>query len=336
MKKAIILALLIAIVPFVVAEDHDATLSVDTQVSVDAESENESSKIKSESQIKISTNEEREARKEKQEEMQRNRDLKLGKQIQGVVKDARAEIKTERKVLSAELKEQVKTCKDKNTQDCKEVRAEAKLAMKDLLISASEKTDAMIESIKQLVANSQTSNKAEVTAKLEARTAALAEAKADAESLDENSTKEKVNGASIKMRTEVEAAKHAIKEETSKIMSERLTDVLQKSQQLERKLSDIVARLQAKGVDTSTIDTASLKAKLTAAAEAKAQADVKVEAAAQLEGKEKGQALNEAANKLRESHKLVKEAHAMLKTMVSEIKAKQGGSAAVEANAETE
>ena len=36
---------------------------------------------------------------------------------------------------------------------------------------------------------------------------------------------------------------------------------------------------------------------------------------------------------MRESHKLVKEAHAELKKIVEEIKAKQGGSAAVEASA---
>ena len=116
-------------------------------------------------------------------------------------------------------------------------------------------------------------------------------------------------------------------------MSKQLGGVLQKSKNLQARLDDIVAKLEARGVEVSSIDTATFKAKLSAAEEMKVQADVQVEAAAKLEGKEKGQALKEVAAKLRESHKLVKEAHAELKRIVAEIKSKSGGNAAVDASA---
>ncbi|MBS3124984.1 hypothetical protein J4211_01875 [Candidatus Woesearchaeota archaeon] len=339
-KYVLVLALLVAIVPFALAERSGIALAGDAdgdaKVSIGARGNDADASTDShvESKVRINIGDgERQARLEKQKELQEQRNLTLGRQIQQVVREARSEIKGERKELTAELKTKMQECRSKKTKDCQDARAEIKRAIRETLILASEKTDAMVESIKQLVGNSQASDKAEVTAKLEAKAAALAQAKLKAESINENSSAEEVRNVSAMLRAEVEATAATIREQTARIMSERLGGVLQKSKNLEMKLENIVAMLEAKGVNTSTIDVSVFKAKLSAAAEMKVQADAQVETAASLHGREKGQALKEAAAKMRESHKLVKEAHAELKKIVTEIKAKQGGSATVEASA---
>ena len=339
-KYVLVLALLVAMVPFALAERSGITLArdanIDAKVSIEARGNDSDASTDSRVESKVSINiddDERQARLEKQQELQERRNLTLGRQIQQVVHETRAEIKGERKELTAELKTKMQECRGKKTKDCQDARAEIKLAIRQTLVLASEKTDAMVKSIKQLVANSQASNKAEVTAKLETKAVALAQAKLKAESLNENSSAEEVRNVSTMLRAEVEVATATIREQTARAMSERLGGVLQKSSELERKLDNLVAKLNAQGVNTSTINTAEFKAKLTAAADMKAQADARVQAAASLKGGERGQALKEAAANMRESHKILKEAHAMLKSIVAEIKAKQGGSAAVDASA---
>ncbi|HLC32952.1 MAG TPA: hypothetical protein VJJ82_03940 [Candidatus Nanoarchaeia archaeon] len=339
-KQMIVMALIVAMVPFAFAEygdDRDAGLEAGVGVAVGAHADAKdvplSSKAESESKAEIFSNDEREARQAKQDELKREREIKLGKQVKEIVQETRADLKGERVELRAELKADLKECAEKKTRQCEETRTHAKLAVKDLLISASEKTDTLIESIKQMVASSQLSNKAEITAKLDAQILEFAKAKASVESLSQTSTKKDITAATAQVRAQIEETKLLVRHETSLAMSKQLGGVLQKSKNLQARLDDIVAKLEARGVEVSSIDTATFKAKLSAAEEMKVQADVQVEAAAKLEGKEKGQALKEVAAKLRESHKLVKEAHAELKRIVAEIKSKSGGNAAVDASA---
>ncbi len=322
-KIAILLALLIAALPFVLAHENelagvDAEIGVNAKARIDSEDKgqaNVEAKTKAEARTKV------ESKGVGFEIKQVTEEAKLGK--------ARSE-------LNLELKQKLKECESVKTKECVEARNEAKTAAKATLISASDSAALMVEKIKALVAQHKSENSVEVTAKLEAKAKAIAEARANAEKLGKDSSKDEVKAAALKLRTELEETKLIAKHETSVIMSNKLGGVLQKSEQLESKLDRILAKLSADGVDVSAISTTEFKAKLDSAASLKAEADALVEKSKTLEGKEKGQTLKEAAAKLRASHKAVKEAHAELKKIVAGIKQKQGGSAAVDASAKAD
>lgn len=253
--------------------------------------------------------------------------------VRAEVKDARAvkaDIRPMRLELRADLKahreeleltrKSLADCKGQRTEDCDKKRTEGKVKAKRVLMAAADEVTEMLNSAKARVEQSDLSNKAEIAAEIDAQITNIASAKAKVEALTETSTREEILAASKELRQAIAEAKKVLRVGAHNLVNKRLSAVIQLSDNLDDRLEKVIAKLQEKGVDTSSVDLASFDAKVEEAEKFHAAAKASFEAALSAKGEEKETLMKQAHEQLRQAHAAIKEAHKMLREIVAQLK----------------
>ncbi len=233
--------------------------------------------------------------------------------------ELRAELKAHREQLEMTRKS-LTNCKGQRTEDCNQKRTEGKMQVKRVLIAAAADVLEMLNSAKARVEQSDLSNKAEITAEIDAQIKNLEAAKVKVEALTETSTREEILTASKELRQAIAEAKKVLRIGAHNLVNKRLSAVIQLSDNLDDRLDNAIAKLKAKGVDTSSIDLASFDAKIEEAEKLQASAKASFEAALSAKGEEKETLMKQAHEQLRQAHAAIKEAHKMLRDIVAQLK----------------
>ncbi len=173
-----------------------------------------------------------------------------GKEISAAVR-ARIE---EHKKSFATFREQMKDCKAQKTQACedvrKQVRSQAKLYLKDTVQDVLDN----LKAVRAKVAASQADDKDKKLAELDAAIANVEESQTTVDALPADATAEAVKDATKDVQDKWQHARKAIKLNEAEHVNFGLHGVVVRAEKLEKKLDKTLARLKAKGVDTSSAD----------------------------------------------------------------------------------
>ena len=275
------------------------------------------------------------ALKVRQEELERelrsNRERM--KQIREEYKSKRGELKDQReaaRISLGEARAELRDCAGKDTEGCKQARANAKVHASAFLNRAAEHIISVLEQARERVEASDMTDaqKAEVMAEIEEALVEIAAAKENIASLGEDATKEDLKDAAQIIREAWHKAKKGIKHGVGQVASHRIGGVIVKMEHLEDKFDRVITRLEKAGKDTSAAEAkrAEFEAKLDAAEKLHAEAKALFESGDH----------SAAAEKIRAAHAELKAAHEILKGLVQEIRGIGGGKALEEESEEAE
>lgn len=267
--------LLIAIVPAALAD-----LSVNASVEVNAETGSTEKTDTTETTATAEANASADAQMTPRDRMkERMRNGGTAMETRAVVKDVRAAtaetrvaLKTERAELKT-LGDELKTCRGKKDDSCEKKRTDAKVEVKASLVKAADEVLELLGKTKTRLAESNVSTKADLTAQIDAQITLVTDAKAKAEALNENSTRADVKEASAALRKAVTSARKTLRIGAHLVVAERFGGVIKVTEQLEARLERALEHLKEKGVDVSSVNTATFKAKLDLA-KASQQAEI--------------------------------------------------------------
>lgn len=260
------------------------------------------------------------------------------KEIRDVRKDirtARAEtveaIKAERTRMLA-LGDELRSCKGKNTEDCKQKRATGKTTIKQTLTNAADQVLKLLNDAKARIEASELESKEEAISKIDAHITSIEAAKAKVEALTEESTREDYKAANKELRDAINEARKDLRKSTHSLASRRMGLVIGMAEQLEKRLDSMLAKLSEKGIDTSGVDVEAFKAKVSEAKSLHSEAIALFEQSKTAANDAKADIVKQANEKLREAHAALKESHQILKDIVSQLRNKDAPST-TEANA---
>jgi hypothetical protein len=255
-----------------------------------------------------------------QEMREQAKEVRMVKQdVRAMRLDARDAIKAERAKISA-LGDELRSCKGKNTEDCKQKRASGKTTVKQTLMNAADHVLKLLNDAKARIEASEINAKEEATSKIDAHIASIDAAKAKVEALTEESTREEYNTANKELRNAINEARKDLKTSAHSLVSRRMGVVIQMAEQLEKRLDNALAKLAEKGVDTSNVDIGAFKAKVDEAKRLHSEAIALFEQSKTAANDAKADLVKQANKKLREAHAALKESHQILKDIVSQLK----------------
>jgi hypothetical protein len=255
--------------------------------------------------------------------------VKEARAVRADIKPMRAELRGKMRDHRLELdkiRSDLAGCKAKRDADCEQKRKDAKLGSKDILLKAAEDVLAMLDAAKARIAESALDVKDAATAKIDEQIAAIGEAKTKVEALTETSTKEEIKDAAKNLRKVLQDAKHALRFGAHKVIFHRLGGVIAAADKLEDRIENALKKLEAKGVDVSSVDIAAFEAKLDEAEKFHSEAKKSFEAAMTAASGEKDELMKKAHESLRKAHAAIKEAHKLLRDLLHNLKALKGGS----------
>ncbi len=248
-----------------------------------------------------------------------------------------------------DLKQELKKCKEQETEKCRVKILSVTVESKAFLLSTVETLITLQTQAITKVEASDFEGKVDVLARLQVDLDVLNKLKIDIEALGEKPAKEDVKRIAKELKEHWAVSKHRLTLGTGFVMSVRIAGILVKSEKLETKLNKTLEKLKEKGYDTNKADTKLVEFS-THIAEAKAQleiAKVKYSEARiqQFSLKEPQNSTNvsykglqkQAHDALRNAHEHLKLAHQTLKDIVKEIKTtKEGEKVLEEETKETE
>lgn len=234
-------------------------------------------------------------------------------------------IKAERARIIA-LGDELRSCKGKNTEDCKQKRASGKTTVKQTLMNAADQVLKLLNDAKARIEASEIASKEEAMSKIDVQIASVEAAKAKVEALTEESTREDYNAATKELRNTINEARKDLRTSTHSLVSRRMGLAIGMAEQLEKRLDNTLAKLAEKGIDTSSVDIEAFKAKVGEAKNLHAQAIALFEQSKTAEGNARADIVKQANEKLREAHAALKESHKILKDIVSQLKGANKGS----------
>jgi len=247
------------------------------------------------------------------------------KEIREVRKDIRAErsetvevIKSERTKMIA-LGDELRSCKGKNTEECKQKRATGKKTIKQTLLNSADHVLKLLNDAKARIEASEIESKEEAIGKIDAQITNIEAAKAKVEALTEESTREEYNSANKELRNAINEARKDLRKSTYSLVSRRMGLVIGMAEQLEKRLENALAKLAEKGVDTSGVELDAFKAKVSEAKSLHAEAIALFEQSKTAANDAKD-LVKQANEKLREAHAALKESHKILKDIVNQLK----------------
>lgn len=233
--------------------------------------------------------------------------------------DTRDAIKAERARIVA-LADELRSCKGKTTEECKQKRSSGKTAVKQTLMNAADQVLKLLNDAKARIEASEIEGKADATSKIDAQIANIEAAKAKVEALTEESTREDYNAANKELRNAINEARKDLKKSTHSLVSRRMGLIIGMAEQLEKRLDNALAKLAEKGVDTSGVDVEAFKAKVSEAKTLHNEAIALFEQSKTAEGDARADLAKQANEKLREAHAALKESHQILKDIVNQLK----------------
>jgi len=233
--------------------------------------------------------------------------------------DTRDAIKAERARIVA-LGDELRACKGKSTEDCKQKRASGKTTVKQTLINAADQVIKLLTDAKARIEASDISIKEDAMSKIDAHIASIESAKAKVEALTSESTREDYNAATKELRNAINEARKDLKTSAHSLVSRRMGVVIGMAEQLEKRLDNMVSKIAEKGIDTSSVDVAAFKAKVDEAKRLHAEAISLFEKSKTAEKDAKVDLVKQANEKLREAYAALKESHQILKDIVAQLK----------------
>lgn len=335
---AIMAIVLISLVPLALAAEVTVQGSMDTNTNVG--SGGTSAQSDTSAQAGVSANTDRQQRQEtRRENMQERRDVR--KEAVSVIKDlrnlrkaTREEIKTQRQDLKVKL-DDLKGCKGQKTQECEESRSAAKASVIASLKTDVDQVTQLLTSAKERISASKLSDKEEIVANIDVQLQAIAQVSVKINALSETSSPAEVKDAAKSLRKDAQEARESLRAGTHRLVSNKLGSVIEQSKKLEARLDKVLSHLKAKGMDTSRVDTANFKAKVDLAASLNQEAVSLFEQSKVAEPGKKDELMRQSTQKLQDSQKALKEAHALLQNILQSIKALKGGNTALTQEAST-
>lgn len=217
-------------------------------------------------------------------------------------------------------KEKIKNCEGKQDVTCTEERRKTRQNAQKFLQSSMERALGLLEKTRERIENSKTLTEEEKTAAiadLEDRMEDIASVKETIEETTSDASAEEIKESTKMARESWQKANKEMKQRATQEASAKIGGTLVKIEKLTEKLDRTIEQLQAKGYDTTPIETMmqQFENKIQEGKDAQVIAEQKFN---------EGNA-NEATVNIQAAHKRIKEAHMMLKDVVRKIrKANQG------------
>lgn len=271
----------------------------------------------------------REAMKEKKEMLQEKhqkavekyKTVKEERKTTAQLDQIRKEKQQRQETLKTEMQEEktrAKTsCKDEKSQECKDLRQQAKQTRKERLHNYSDRIanglETAIEKITQLKIDDE--KKKELIQKLTERRQAILGLK---DVVGEEQTTEEEKEATELTRKEATEALKEVRRATVISNMKRFNGALEKAENLQKKLENIIEKAQKSGKDVAGLET--LKAEFDEKISSAKESHRKAIELAQDMTKEN---MKEAINLAKEAHKQLKEAHQVLKEIAKTLREQQ-------------
>lgn len=224
--------------------------------------------------------------------------------------------------------EELKACRGRSTEECETKRKEAKEKAQEALVNTAEQAEKLLNKLKDKVTPSEVEGKEGMLLELEERLQLAADAKTAAEKLTEESTKEDYKAVKEDLREALKGVKQFLRKGTYRMLALRLGKAIDATDNLDEKIANIIKKLDEKGIDASTIDLSALEETLSSAGTLHSEAAELAKQAEEAEGDEKATLMQQATEKLRESHKALKNAKDELRNIISQLKELQAESTA--------
>ncbi|MFC1741704.1 hypothetical protein ACFL3V_04175 [Nanoarchaeota archaeon] len=234
-----------------------------------------------------------------------------------------------------------KACKSNQSDstECVKKKDEIKQKARPYLLHAADLVLKELELMKEKVQSSEDLSEEEMTKMVNELDEKIQEVEAAKEvitNLDENSSKEEINKAAKTIKDAWRKTKAVMKKHAGKLVNARLGNIILKTEMLEKRLYKTRDKLEAKGLDVSTLDDmlGDFSEKLDTAAISYKKAREKWSEANTPE--EVDEVAKEIRELLTEAKEALKEARDMLRNIVKEIKTLNKGSLEVETADEEE
>ena len=238
-----------------------------------------------------------------------------------------------------EAKQKFRDCVGDDSEECQETRAELKKDAKPFLLHAA---DVVLETLNRVYNKVESSEELdedeaeEIIADLADSIAEIEDAKETVENLDEDATSDDIKEAASTIREAWREMKHRLKMHVGHLLNAKIGNVLQRADHLGDRFENILEKLEEDGKDTSDIedlvdeyqdyvdeaiaDYGSAKEKFKEAKDAEDMDDL----------------VQEAHRYMKSANENLKSARALVRDIVSEIKATNSGSLDVEESEEVE
>ncbi len=228
----------------------------------------------------------------------------------------RKEAHKDQRAKLEDFKEKLSECKAGKVPK-EECRGLGKLVVnqgRELLKSSRDKIEGLLDQTKQKVLNSNLpeEKKTELINKLNERLEKLAKPSTKE---SEDASKEEINAKAKELRTVWKEAKTDIQASAGRMAAEKMGGVLQKTQSLREKLARTLSALKEKSKSTSELERelANFEAKLENARKTHSEA-------VRLLEERNPENMKKATELIRAAHKELKEAHALLRNLVKNMK----------------
>jgi len=241
----------------------------------------------------------------------------VAQQVQANVKEKVQERMKEVKEFQLKLKD----CKYSTSEECKEVKAQAKKKAHGFLVTSVEKTLAFLEKAKEKIINSKLSEEEKNTAltELNAKMEELTGAKDQLMSSEEIDRKE-LREAVGNIRNSWGKVRSAIAHKLHRAYAQKFGNTIEKIDKVDEKLADKIKKLEAKGVDVSNVATAAFDDKVAEAKAAYEQAETLLDQAKDSTEEDSKELMKQAREKLKESHEFMKQAREELKNILQQLR----------------
>lgn len=241
--------------------------------------------------------------------------------------ETKEQFKEARDALKESQEQARKACRINNSsEDCKQFRDEITAQSKEFLVSSADRILNMLEQIKEKVTAADaidTERQATIIADLDESIANVEAAKAKAEALDEDSTKEEYKEVAEELREAWKDAKKHSKLGLGRLNETKIDAILSRFALVQVKIASTIDQLAAAGYDTVALEINSQKL-----SEEVASAQANFEKAKELydqavSADEVDTLVGQANEYIQAAHQDLREAHSILKEILDEIKEAQ-------------
>ena len=303
----------------------DKTLGNRVDIKVRKELRQENKDIMKEAREKIKENklQLKEDVKQKIEIRQENRkDMKIK------MDDAREALKNSKEGIQ-KSKIDLRQCKDKSSEECKNIRKLVVQNTKQYMEQIVEKLAIYLDRTKMKVQESKLdeTRKQETLDRIASNQKLVVEVKVKVEALSDTATKDEAKEVTTSLKETWKEVQATMKYVNSLLVEKRIGNVIEKVNHLDIRLESVIAKLKQKGIDTTQIQ---IKVdefnKHIITAKLKRDEALKLfETAKASPGFETSSIMLKANQLLKESHEELKQAHEILKEIVKLVKEQQAG-----------
>jgi len=239
-----------------------------------------------------------------------------------------SEIHKEKKQIFEEIKEKIKSCKDKDTEECKELRKQADENAKQFIISGAEKIIEHLNKLKTKIDSSEEINEEKAKEIVSEINLVIEKLEATIKEVENAKTKEEIKESAKKIHIIWKEFSSKERIHTFELVHSKVWNILKRSEHLEKRLENTLSKMKEKGIDISSLDQKvdEFSSKILSAKDKFTQAEEILKQARLLGSDQDSTKIKELIDKardlLRQAHNEIKEAHKILQEIIKEIKSK--------------